>query len=97
MVYKKKGSCKWWYGFTFHGRRYQKSSGVENRKEAEGIEAAFRTSLAKGEVGVTDRPRFTIDQLLDPKTAVATRREGDHSEFEPPKKNERGLGNKARG
>jgi integrase len=65
MVYKKEGSCKWWYSFTFHGRRYQKSSGVENRKEAEGIEAAFRTSLAKGEVGVTDRPRFTIEQLLD--------------------------------
>lgn len=65
MLYKKEGSSKWWYSFTFRGRRYQKSSGVENRKEAEAIEAAFRTSLAKGEVGLVDRPRFTIGQLLE--------------------------------
>ena len=65
MLYKKQGSNKWWYSFTFHGRRIQKSSGVENRKEAEVIEAAKRTQLAKGEVGLEERPRYTIDELLD--------------------------------
>jgi integrase len=29
------------------------------------IEAAKRTQLAKGEVGIQDRPRYTIDELLD--------------------------------
>jgi hypothetical protein len=65
MLYKKEGSRKWWYSFTYHGRRIQRSSGVENRKEAEIIEAAKRTQLAKGEVGLVDRPHFTVGDLLD--------------------------------
>jgi len=65
MLYKKEGSKKWWYDFTYHGRRVPKSSGVENRKEAEDIAAAARTQLAKGEVGLVARPRYTIGELVD--------------------------------
>jgi integrase len=68
MLYKKEGSRFWWYSFTFKGRRVQKSSGVENRKDAQDIEAAHRTNLARGEVGIDEKPepeRKTIGQLLD--------------------------------
>lgn len=68
MLYKKEGSRFWWYSFTFKGRRVQKSSGIENRKDAQDIEAAHRTNLARGEVGIDEKPkaeRKTIGQLLD--------------------------------
>jgi len=68
MLYKKEGSRFWWYSFTFKGRRVQKSSGLENRKDATDIEAAHRTNLARGEVGIDEKPkaeRKTIGQLLD--------------------------------
>jgi integrase len=64
-VYKVPGSKKWHYGFTFNGHRVQKSSRVENRKEAEGIASAAWTQLARGEVGLEDKPRFSEEQLLD--------------------------------
>ena len=58
----------WWYSFTFNGERVQKSTKVENRREAENIERAAWTQLARGEVGVADKPeaeRKTLAQLLD--------------------------------
>ena len=58
----------WWYGFVFKGKRVQKSTKVENRREAENIEKAAWTQLARGEVSIADRPkaeRKTIGQLLD--------------------------------
>ncbi len=67
-LYKKSGSRFWWFTFVFKGSRIQKSSKVENRREAENIEKAAWTQLARGEVGIADRPkaeRKTIGQLLD--------------------------------
>jgi Phage integrase family len=55
----------YWYDFTFQGRRYQESTHISNREEALDIEAARRTELARGEVGLVDRPKYTIHQLLD--------------------------------
>jgi integrase len=67
-VYNKEGSRFWWYAFVFKGRRIQRSSKVENKREAENIEKAAWTQLARGEVGIADRPerqRVTVGELLD--------------------------------
>jgi integrase len=45
----------YWYEFVHDGRRYRKSAGVKNHRVAGDIERAFRTALAKGEVGITER------------------------------------------
>jgi integrase len=55
----------YWYSFTFNGRRVQKSTRVQNAKEAENIEKAAWVQLARGEVGIQDRERFTVGELLD--------------------------------
>src|SRR6266571_5857231 len=65
-IYKRGGV--WWYGFIFNGRRIQRSTKVENKREAENIEKAAWTQLARGEVNIADKPqaeRRTIGQLLD--------------------------------
>jgi len=41
--------------FMFNGRRIQKSTRTKNRREAEEIERAYRTQLAKGEVGFEEK------------------------------------------
>lgn len=69
-LYKKLGSRFWWYAFVFNGRRIQRSSKVENRREAENIQKAAWTQLARGEVGLPDEnqpkvERKTISQILD--------------------------------
>ena len=45
----------YWYEFVQGGRRYRKSTDVKNQRAAAEIERAFRTALAKGEVGITER------------------------------------------
>ena len=67
-LYKKPGSRFYWYTFVFKGKRIQKSTKVENKREAENIEKAAWTQLARGEVGIENRPkadRKTIGQLVD--------------------------------
>jgi integrase len=67
-IYRKQGSRFFWFSFTFNGKRIQKSTKVTNAREAEGIEKAAWTQLARGEVGIADKPeaeRKTIGQLLD--------------------------------
>jgi hypothetical protein len=54
--------------FTFKGRRVQRSIKVANRREAQDIEKVAWTQLARGEVGIADKPtpsRKTIGILLD--------------------------------
>ncbi|MHB8390226.1 MAG: tyrosine-type recombinase/integrase [Acidobacteriaceae bacterium] len=51
-VYKRGGT--YWMEVTFNGHRYRKTTNEKNRRNAEAIEAAFRTQLAKGEVGIED-------------------------------------------
>ena len=45
----------YWYEFVYGGRRYRKSANVKNQRVAGDIERAFRTALAKGEVGIIER------------------------------------------
>ena len=64
-IYKRGGV--YWFSFIFSERRIQKSTKQGNRKAAIDIESAFRTALAKGEVGITSpkREKRTVGELLD--------------------------------
>ncbi len=54
----------WWYRFTWKGKPIRESTKQSNKRVAEQMEAAHRTSLAKGEVGIRDRvPAATIRQF----------------------------------
>jgi len=52
-VFKRGGV--YWYEFVYRGTRYRQSAGVGSQREARLIEAAYRTALAKGDVGITER------------------------------------------
>ena len=43
------------FNFVEGGKRYQRSTKTSNKRDAEEIERAFRTELAKGNVGITAR------------------------------------------
>src|SRR5882672_10618813 len=45
----------YWYHFVFNGQHIQESTKQGNDKVARQIEAAHRTSLAKGEVGIREK------------------------------------------
>jgi hypothetical protein len=63
-VYKQKGSKFWWYKFTWKGEPVRRSTKQTNKRVAEQIEAAHKTSLAKGEVGIVERePAPTLRQF----------------------------------
>src|SRR5271167_1507659 len=50
----KRGSV-YWYHFLFNGEHVQKSTKQGNPRTARQIEAAHKTALAKGEVGIKER------------------------------------------
>ena len=52
----KRGSV-YWYHFLFNGEHVQRSTKQGNPRTARQIEAAFKTALAKGEVGITERKK----------------------------------------
>jgi site-specific recombinase XerD len=52
----KRGSV-YWYHFLFNGEHIQRSTKQGNPRVARQIEAAYRTALAKGEVGITERKK----------------------------------------
>jgi hypothetical protein len=59
----------YWYHFLHEGKHIQKSTGQGNPRVARQMEAAFRTALVKGEVGITERKRIpsfkeAIDDFL---------------------------------
>lgn len=47
----------YWYHFLFNGEHIQKSTKQRNPRTARQIEAAYKTALAKGEVGITERKK----------------------------------------
>ena len=59
-IYKRGGV--YWFGFIFNGERVQRSTHQRSQRVAEQIEAAYRTELAKGEVGLLQRKRAPILQ-----------------------------------
>jgi integrase len=54
-VYKQPKSKYWWYKFTWNGEAIRESTKQTNKRVAEQMEAAHRTALAKGEVGIRSR------------------------------------------
>ena len=61
----KRGSV-YWYHFLFNGEHIQKSTKQGNPRTARNIEAAHRTALAKGEVGLLERqPVPTLAAFLE--------------------------------
>jgi integrase len=48
----------YWYHFLFNGEHIQKSTKQGNPRTARQIEAAYKTALAKGEVGITERKKI---------------------------------------
>lgn len=54
MSIYKRGSV-YWYSFVFRGERVQQTTRQGDRKVARQMEAAQRTALAKGEVGILER------------------------------------------
>jgi integrase len=61
MLYKR--GRVWWYSFWFDGERYQKSTKVRSKDDAATIERAFRTSLAKEEVGLRPKRKLRYEDL----------------------------------
>jgi integrase len=55
MAVYKRGDT-YWYEFQFNGERIQESAQTSNKEVAKQIEAAHRVRLAKGEVGILERP-----------------------------------------
>jgi integrase len=55
MVFKRKNSRYWWYKFIWNGKLIRESTKQTNKRVAEQMESAHRTSLAKGEVGIRDK------------------------------------------
>jgi integrase len=53
VIYKRGGV--YWFEFRFNGERIQRSTKQGNKNIARDIESAFRTKLAKGEVGIEER------------------------------------------
>ena len=63
MAVYKRGRV-WWYRFTWKGKPIRESTKQTNKRVAEQMEAAHKTSLAKGEVGLRDRkPAPTLRQF----------------------------------
>jgi len=57
-VYKQKNSKQWWYKFSWNGQLIRAITKQTNKRTAEQIEAARKTQLAKGEVGIHTGSRF---------------------------------------
>lgn len=56
----------YWYHFVFNGKHIQESTKQGNPRVARQIEAAHRTSLAKGEVGIRERkPMPTLKEFIE--------------------------------
>src|SRR5437588_9141191 len=54
-------SCgSYWYKFMWQGKLIRESPKQSNDKVARQIEAAHRTSLAKGEVGIREKTEFPL-------------------------------------
>jgi integrase len=63
MIYKRGNTYH--YAFVFKGRRYRASTRQGNSNVARQIESARRTQLAKGEVGIADKPRVpTLKEFI---------------------------------
>ncbi|WP_041596877.1 hypothetical protein [Granulicella tundricola] len=61
MAIFKRGSV-YYFEFVYGGRRYCRSTKTKNFRAAGDIENAFRTALAKGDVGIVERKKMPTFQ-----------------------------------
>jgi integrase len=66
MAVYKRGEI-WWYKFNFNTETVRKSTKQSNKRTAEQMEAAHKTQLAKGEVGIEDRQKVPTLQGFAPR------------------------------
>ena len=65
MAIFKRGKI-YWYHFVFNGQHIQESTKQGNPRVARQMEAAHRTALAKGEVGIREkRPMPTLNEFIE--------------------------------
>src|SRR5215831_2194969 len=65
MAVYKRGKI-WWYKFNWNNETIRESTKQSNKRIAEQMEAARKTSLAKGEVGLRERkPAPTLRQFAE--------------------------------
>src|ERR1700732_1660752 len=64
MAIYKRGPRVYWYSFVFNGKHIQESTKQGNPRVARQMEAAHKTSVAKGEVGIRERQRITLADYL---------------------------------
>lgn len=55
MVYKQRKGKNWWYKITWNGKVIRESTKQANKRTAETMEAAHKSALAKGEVGIREK------------------------------------------
>jgi integrase len=66
MAIYKRGNKVYWYKFTWNGKAIRESTKQGNDKVARQMEAAHRTSLAKGEVGIREKtPAPTLKEFCE--------------------------------
>jgi len=66
MIYKRGKKGIYWYRFMWQGKLVRESTKQGNDKVARQMEAAHRTSLAKGEVGIRERKQApTLREFCD--------------------------------
>ena len=66
MAIYKRGRV-YWYQFVFNNERFQRSTKQGNPRVARQMEAAHRTTLAKGEFGIVDRQRVPTLRAFAPR------------------------------
>ena len=65
-VYKQPKSKNWWYKFTWNGEAIRESTKQTNKRVAEQMEAAHKTALAMGEVGIREKkPVPTLEEFAE--------------------------------
>ena len=77
-VGKRKGAKFYGMSFMYKGRRIQKSTGCTSRRDAEEVERAYRTQLAKGEVGFEEKKR--VPNFKDAMAEFLARSLADHAD-----------------
>lgn len=66
MAVYKRGGKVWWFKFVWNGETIRESTKTGNKRIAEQIEAARKTQLAKGEVGIREKkPVSTLQKFLE--------------------------------
>ena len=79
MAVYKRGKV-WWFKFGFEGQTIRESAKTTNKRTAEQIEAARRTQLAKGEVGIEKKkPVPTLAEFSTQCSASASRAISDQA------------------